>query len=210
MFSRICKTPKSSLRLFRENQAYMSRKDAESPRFPSETFSSPPIIWKVGLTGFVAFGVGLHMSGGFKGANAPFDEKRNAISVCLISGKEIKASVKALKPINVTEDTRWYLSGTLQQVPHEVWDQLVAEGPRRFEVTGLLPPVHPSHPDEGVWLEDDAGEKVAVATVVRSVLGHTDCTLEGPLERGDCWIVAQCRYLDEPDLIRCRRRIKVV
>ena len=49
MFSRLCKIPKSSLQLFRKNQADMSRKDAESPRFPSETFSSPPIIWKVGL-----------------------------------------------------------------------------------------------------------------------------------------------------------------
>ena len=159
---------------------------------------------------FGAFGVGLHMSGGFRGANAPFDEKRNAISVCLIPGKEIKASVKALKPINVTEDTRWYLSGTLQRVPYQVYDELVAEGPRQFEVTGLIPPVHPSQPDEGVWLEDDAGEKIVGATVVSSTFAHTYCTLEGPLERGDYWIVVQCRDLNESDLIRCRRRIKVV
>ena len=50
----------------------------------------------------------------------------------------------------------------------------------------------------------------AVATVVSSGLSHTDCTLEGSLERGNYWIVAQCRYLDEPSLIRCRRRIRVV
>ena len=159
---------------------------------------------------FGAFGVGLHMSGGFKGANDPFDEKRNAISVCLIPGKEIKAAVKALKPINVTEDRRWHLSGTLQRVPYQVYDEIVAEGRREFTVTGCIPPVHPSQPDEGVWLEDDAGEKIAVASVVSSGLSHTDCTLEGSLERGNHWIVAQCRYLDEPSLIRCRRRIKVV
>ena len=29
-------------------------------------------------------------------------------------------------------------------------------------------------------------------------------------ERGDYWIVVQSRYQDEPNLIRCRRRIKVV
>ena len=150
------------------------------------------------------------MSGGFRGANAPFDEKRNAVSVCLIPGKEIKASVKALKPINVTEDTRWYIGGTLQRVPYRVYDEIVVEGRREITVTGRIPPVHPSQPDEGVWLENDIGEKVAVATVISSDLSQTDCTLEGLLERGDYWIVIQCRYQDEPNLIRCRRRIKVV
>lgn len=159
---------------------------------------------------FGAFGVGLHMSGGFKSANAPFDEMRNAISVCLIPGKEIKAAVKALKPVNVTQDTRWYLSGTLQRVPYQVYDEIAAEGLRQFTVTGLIPPVHPSQPDEGVWLEDDTGKKIAVATVVSSNISHTDCTLDDPIERGDYWIVIQCRYLGVPDLIRCRRRIRVV
>ena len=159
---------------------------------------------------FGPFAVELKMLGGFQGTNAPFDEKRNAISVCLIPGKEIKAAAKVLKPVNVTADTRWYLNGTLQRVPYQVYDEIVAEGRREFTVTGLIPSVHPSHPDEGVWLEDDVGEKVAVATVVSSDISHTDCTLEGPLERGDYWIVVQSRYKDEPNLIRCRRRIKVV
>ena len=50
MFSRLFKTPKSSLQLFRKNQAAMLPNDAESPQVPSETFSSLPIIRKVGLT----------------------------------------------------------------------------------------------------------------------------------------------------------------
>ena len=49
MFSRLFKTPKSSLHLFRKNQAAMLPNDAESPQFPSDNFSSLPIIWKVGL-----------------------------------------------------------------------------------------------------------------------------------------------------------------
>ena len=159
---------------------------------------------------FGPFAVELKLLGGFQGANAPFDEKKNAISVCLIPSKELKAAVKALKPVNVTEDTHWYLSGALQHVPYEVWDQLVAEGPRQFTVTGLIPPVHPSQSDEGVWLEDDTGEKVAVATIVSSGLSHTDCTLEGSLARNDYWMVIQGRYLNEPNLIRCRHRVKVV
>ena len=62
---------------------------------------------------FGPFDVSLKMLGGFKAANSPFDEKKNDISVCLIPGKEIKAAVKALKPINVTEETRWNISSTL-------------------------------------------------------------------------------------------------
>ena len=49
MFSRLFKTPKPSLQLFRKNQAAMLPNDAESPQVPSETFSSLPIIRKVGL-----------------------------------------------------------------------------------------------------------------------------------------------------------------
>ena len=49
MFSRLFKTPKSSLQLFRKNQAAMLPNDAESPQVPPETFSSLPIIRKVGL-----------------------------------------------------------------------------------------------------------------------------------------------------------------
>ena len=49
MFSRLFKTPKSSLQLFRKNQAAMLPNDAESPQVRSETFSSLPIIRKVGL-----------------------------------------------------------------------------------------------------------------------------------------------------------------
>ena len=49
MFSRLFKTPKSSLQLFRENQAAMLPNDVKSPQVPSETFSSLPIIRKVGL-----------------------------------------------------------------------------------------------------------------------------------------------------------------
>ena len=159
---------------------------------------------------FGPFGVSLKMLGGFKAANSPFDEKKNAISVCLIPGKEIKAAVKALKPVNVTEETRWNISSTLQRFPYEVYDQIVAEGTRKISVCGYVPEVHVGKPDEGVWLENDAGEKVLVATISKAEFAHTDCTLEGPLERGDYWIVVQSRYKDEPNLIRCRRRIKVV
>ena len=159
---------------------------------------------------FGPFGVSLKMQGGFKAANSPFDEKKNDISVCLIPGKEIKAAVKALKPINVTVDRRWFLSGTLQRVPYEVWDEIAAEGRREITVTGCTPPVNPEQPDEGIWIENDAGEKMLIAMIAKSYPGHTNCTLEGSLASGNYWTVIQGRYLDNPDLIRCSHRIRVV
>lgn len=159
---------------------------------------------------FGPFDVSLKLLGGFKSANAPFDEKRNAISVCFLPSKEIKLSVKALKPINATDETRWRISSTLQRIPYQVYDQIVAEGLRKFTVTGYIPAVNLAQPDEGVWLENDADEKVAVATIEKSEFAYSDCTLEEALTPGNYWIVTQSRYKDEPNLIRCRRRIKVV
>ena len=89
MFSRLFKTPKSSLQLFRKNQAAMLPNDAESPQFPSENFSSLPIIWKVGLTrraparrrlssalcvGNGKSKSGMQMPGSIAAANLPCDD----------------------------------------------------------------------------------------------------------------------------------------
>ncbi len=74
MFSRLFKTPKSSLQLFRKNQAAMLPNDAESPQFPSENFSSLPIIWKVGL-GRERSVITKHIGNAIK--EGEIDEKRN-------------------------------------------------------------------------------------------------------------------------------------
>ena len=49
MFSRLCKIPKSSLQLFREKCAEMCQKPYGCRQLPAETFSSLPVMWKVGL-----------------------------------------------------------------------------------------------------------------------------------------------------------------
>ena len=159
---------------------------------------------------FGPFSVGLKLRGGFKSSNGEFDEKTNSLSVEMTPGTDIKRAVEALRPINATDETRWHIGSTLQRIPYEVYDEISAEGLRRLTIAGYLPAVDCSKPDEGVWLENDAGEKVAVATVEKSDFGYSDCTLEGALERGDYWIVVQSRYQKDPNLIRCRRRIKVV
>ena len=159
---------------------------------------------------FGSFAVEMKMVGGFKAANSPFDWDENAIRVHLIPDKKIKQATGALKPINVTEDVRWYIGSTRQRTPYEVFDHIVAEGLRTSTVCGYFPVVKSSRPDEGVWIENDTNEKVLVATVTKSEFGRAECTFEGPLAIGDYWVVTQSRYRDEPNLIRCRRRIKVV
>ena len=49
MFSRLCKTPKSSLQLFREQCAETCQMHEGCRQLSAETFSSLPIIRKVGL-----------------------------------------------------------------------------------------------------------------------------------------------------------------
>jgi len=158
---------------------------------------------------FGGFAVGLKLRGGFKSMNAAFDPQTNAVSVEMIPGKDIRKAAQTLKPLNVTDSTKWRLTGVLQQTPFEVWDQIVPDGERTLTSTGYMPAVDPSKPDEGIWVEDDDGTRVLTGEVVKSNFGSTDYRLVGPIDRGEYWSVLQGRYRDEPALIRVRHRLTV-
>ena len=155
------------------------------------------------------FGVELRIGGGFKAANAPFTKGVNTLNVNLMPGSRLKKAVEALEPVNVTDETNWHII-TMQVEPYEAMDRLAADGVRKVEVTGMFPMVHASAADEGYWIENDAGAKVLVGTVLKTEPGRIDATLTGPLAPGDYWSVVQGRYLDEPALIRTRRRVRVI
>lgn len=155
------------------------------------------------------FGAGLRIGGGFNAANAPFTEGVNTLNVNLLPGSMLKKAVEALNPVNVTDETNWHICATVQIEPFWTADRLAADGVRKVEVTGMFPMVHASAADEGYWIENDAGAKVLVGTILTTECGRVDATLSGPLAPGDYWSVVQGRYKDEPALIRTRRRVKV-
>ena len=158
---------------------------------------------------FGCFAVGLKFRGGLASANAPFDETTHSISVEMTPGKSLRDAVKELKPVNVTDDTKWHISLTWQRQPFEAYDVLAPSGRRELTLCGLHPAIHPSETDEGVWIENDEGERLLDGEIVRSELANTEFTLTGPLPSGLHWIVAQGRYPGEQPLIRVRRRISV-
>ena len=55
---------------------------------------------------------------------------------------ELKKAVEALEPVNVTDETNWHISATVQVEPYEAADRLAADGIRKVEVTGIIPTVH--------------------------------------------------------------------
>ena len=158
---------------------------------------------------FGSFAVGLRFRGGLKSANAPFDPKVNAITVEMTPGKKIRRAVESLKPVNVTEERNWYLGAVHQDTPYAIYDQIDPVGPRQVTLVGRMPVIDPTRPDEGFWIENDAGERLLDAEVVKSNVGHAICTLTGSLPPGDHWAVLQGRDRDSPNLIRVTRRVFV-
>jgi len=159
---------------------------------------------------FGGFTVGLKLGGGFKGANAPFDERFNNLKIKLTPSKKLKDALLALKPINVTVPKRSYMNWFRQTSPFELHDQITCLGTRVIAVTGCLPPVNPESPDEGIWIEDDLGNRLLTGTAVKSEFARTDCEFTGPLDRGLYWAVIQGRYGDDQAVIRAQRRIEAI
>ncbi|MCQ2262525.1 MAG: hypothetical protein MJZ42_05155 [Bacteroidales bacterium] len=60
------------------------------------------------------FGVELRIGGGFKAANAPFTNGVNTLNVNLMPGSQLKKAVEELEPVNVTDETNWHISATVQ------------------------------------------------------------------------------------------------
>jgi len=159
---------------------------------------------------FGAFSVGLKLRGSFAGQNAPFDPAVHSVSVELTPGKDMKRAVNALNPINVTDiGGRWHLTANRQTFPFEIYDTFAADGLRKIEASGIIPPIHPEATDEGIWVENDEGVRLLTGEVTHSEFARTVYTLTGPLPRGDHWVVALGRYLDQPAVIQTRRRVHV-
>lgn len=157
---------------------------------------------------FGPFSVGLKMRGGFPAANSPFDGAVNSVGVELMPSSALKAAAKELKPVNVSPEGKSRIYTTLQIAPYEAYDAIAAEGTRELHTTGDWVWVHPGAEGEGVWIENDVGEKLLEATVVES--NHCFChtTLSGSLAPGLYWFVIASRSGTE--LLRCQRRIRAV
>jgi len=155
---------------------------------------------------FGPFALALAMRGSLPAANSAFDETSNALAVELLPGRKIKAAAKSLKPVNATDDAKSRIYTTFQIAPYEAYDEIAAEGTRELHTTGDWVWVHPGAEGEGVWIENDVGEKLLEATVVESNNCFCHTTLSDPLAPGLYWFVIASRGNGE--LLRCQKRIR--
>jgi len=160
---------------------------------------------------FGAFSVGLKMRGGLPAANAPFDPKANALSVEITPGKKLQQAVRYLKPVNVTDVNRSDIIKALQLTPYELQDAFVATGTRTLVAYGTYIGVNPDATGEGVWIENDADEKLLKG---RILAGCDICTcrfeLTGDVAPGLYWLAICSRQVPNGPLLRCRRRITAI
>lgn len=158
---------------------------------------------------FGGFSVGLKIRKGLKSANAPFDPDVNSVNVEMTPGRAIREAARTLRPVNVTDRTKWTIDSNCQQKPFEAYDCIATDGERTLSAVGCYPQINVGAADEGIWLEDDEGVRLLAGEVVRSGFGVTSYRLSGPIKRGYYWLVIQSRD-DASTLVRVRRRISVM
>lgn len=115
---------------------------------------------------FGVFKVGLTIRGGFAAANDKFDPKKNTVCVSLTSSVELKKAVAKMKPENLTDLQVPILDSAFCE---KYINQLgIGKLVCRVEcgMNGDFPVREFSGDDDGVWLEDENGKRVAKAKIL--------------------------------------------
>jgi len=159
---------------------------------------------------FGGFSAELQLRGGFSAANAPFDPNRNEIRVEMTPGKQIAAATSFLRPVNVTVEKVFHVYHTHQRTPFELTDEIVGQGDRVIEVSATCMRIHAAAADEGVWIENDAGERLVKLTYQTGDVCVGKFRLTETLAPGLYWTVVCSRKNPEAPLQTGRRRLTVI
>ena len=115
---------------------------------------------------FGVFKVGLTIRGGFDAANDKFDPEKNTVCVSLTPSVELKKAVAKMKPANLTN----LQAPILDSAFCEKYINQLGSGKLvcRVEcgINGSFPVREFKATDDGVWLEDDDGKRVAKAKIL--------------------------------------------
>ena len=115
---------------------------------------------------FGVFKVGLTIRGGFAAANDKFDPEKNTVCVSLTPSVELKKAVAKMKPENLTNLQVPILDSAFCE---KYINQLgIGKLVCRVEcgMNGDFPVREFSGDDDGVWLEDENGKRVAKAKIL--------------------------------------------
>ena len=115
---------------------------------------------------FGVFKVGLTIRGGFDAANDKFDPEKNTVCVSLTPSVDLKKAVAKMKPENLTDLQAPILDCAFceKYINQLGFGKLVC----RVEcgVNGEFPVCQFTGDDDGVWLEDESGKRVAKAKIL--------------------------------------------
>ena len=115
---------------------------------------------------FGVFKVGLTMRGGFDAANDKFDPEKNTVCVSLTPSVELKKAVAKMKPENLTDLQVPILDCAFceKYLKQLGMGKLVCRA--ECGMNGAFPIREFAGEDDGVWLEDGRGGRVAKAKVL--------------------------------------------
>ena len=159
---------------------------------------------------FGDFSAEIVMEGGLPSANAPFDEGVNKLKVQMRAKKKLERCLECLAPENVSGAGQSRISSVLQRDGGTgEYEEITTDGRRKITSNGVDVKVHADAADEGVWIEDDAGERLLHGEVFETSVTTCDFYLEGHLDPGEYWLAIYSRGSTKK-LLRARRRIHVV
>lgn len=159
---------------------------------------------------FGDFSAEIIMEGGFPSANAPFDEAVNKLKVQMRAKKKLECCLESLAPENVSGAEQSRINSVLQRNGGTgKYEEIATDGRREISSNGAEVKVHADVDDEGVWIENDEGEKLLRGEVFSTSAVTCDFYLEGHLDPGVYWLVIYSRGKTKK-LLRARRRIYVV
>ena len=115
---------------------------------------------------FGVFKVGLTIRGGFAAANDKFDPEKNTVCVSLTPSVELKKAVAKMKPENLTDLLVPILDCAFceKYINQLGFGKLVCRV--KCGMNGVFPVREFSGEDDGVWLEDNLGKRIAKARIL--------------------------------------------
>lgn len=155
---------------------------------------------------FGSFSMALKLRGGFPAYNAPFG-KGNSIAIELTPGERMKKGLKQLKPVNANAYHSAQIFNTVLLPECRIVDTMPAEGTSKLSSVGHYLHVHVGATGEGVWIENDEGERLIEGVVLEC--DSTLCQFEvtAHLKPGLYWLVICSREDQTGEFVEARRRI---
>lgn len=121
---------------------------------------------------FGPFQLRLSIKGTFPAANASFDPAENCLEVFAVPSKALIAVLAKLSPENATPMGKPWIYEIACNSRKKAGEIVLGEA---VTVNGQNIRIDSEQDDEGIWLESDAGERLAAATIVKTESGHATC-----------------------------------